>query len=92
MSLQREREQKKKKEKESENKKEVENNEREKAKKNIAIERKSKRKQKNFYARASEIKRAFFLHQLMILLLYKEAFLNTNELDPTLHNSIVSLL
>ena len=28
----------------------------------------------------------------MIVLLYKEAFLNTNELDPTLPNSITSLL
>ena len=28
----------------------------------------------------------------MIVLLYKEAFLNTNEFDPTLPSSITSLL
>ena len=55
-------EQKKKREKESENKKEVKNNEREKAKKNTAIERKLEGKQKNFQARASEIKRVLFSH------------------------------
>ena len=49
-------------EKESENKKKVENNEREKAKKNIAIKRKSEGKQKNFHARASEIKTVLFSH------------------------------
>ena len=63
MSLQRdnyqkkESEQKKKKEKESETKKEAEKKEEEKVKKNVAIERKSEGKQKNFYARASEIKK-----------------------------------
>ena len=92
VSLQRESEQKKKREKESENKKEAENNEREKAKKNVAIERKSEGKQKNFYARASEIKRVLFSHQLMIVFLYKKAFLNTNKIDPTLPHSIISLL
>ena len=40
----------------------------------------------------SEIKKALFSHQAMIVLLYKEAFLNTNEFDPTLPSSITSLL
>ena len=98
MSLQRESdqmkesEQKKKREKKNENQKEVEKNNKEKAKKNVAIERKSQGKQKNFCARASEIKRTLFSHQPMIVLLYKEAFLNTNELDPTLPSFITSLL
>jgi hypothetical protein len=40
----------------------------------------------------SEIKRPMFSNQPMILLLYKEALLNTNELDLALPSSIVSLL
>ena len=39
-----------------------------------------------------EMKRAMFLNQPMIVLLYKEALLNTNELDPALPSSVVSLL
>ena len=51
------------------------------------IERKT-----NFYAKASEVKRALFLNKPMIVLLYKEAVFNTNQLDTSLPNSIVSLL
>jgi hypothetical protein len=40
----------------------------------------------------SEIKRAMFSNQPMIVLLYKEALLNTNELDHALPSSITSLL
>jgi hypothetical protein len=40
----------------------------------------------------SEIKRAMFSNQPMIVLLYKEALLNTNELDHALPSSIASLL
>ena len=79
-------------EKDSQIQKEAEENVREKPKKNTAIEQKLDGKQKNFYARASEIKKTLFLHQPMIVLLYKEAFLNTNEFDPTLPSSITSLL
>ena len=57
-----------------------------------AIEVKSERKQKNFYAKAKEIKRAMFSNKPMIVLLYKEALLNTNELDPILPSSVVTLL
>ncbi|KAH9658314.1 hypothetical protein KPL70_023440 [Citrus sinensis] len=92
VSLQRESEEKKRRENESEIQKEVEKNVREKPKQNTAIERKLEGKQKNFYARVSEIKKALFLHQPMIVLLYKEAFLNTNEFGPTLPSSITSLL
>ena len=45
----------------------------------------------NFYARASEVKRALFLNKPMIVLLYKEALFN-NQLDTSLPSSIVSLL
>ena len=51
------------------------------------IERKT-----NFYAKASEAKRALFLNKPMIVLLYKEPLFNTNQLDTSLLSSIVSLL
>ena len=53
--------------------------------------RKNERKT-NFYAKASEVKRALFLNKPMIVLLYKEALFNTNQLDTSLPSSIVSLL
>jgi hypothetical protein len=92
--LQKESDQKKESEqkKKSENQREAEKNEREKENQSLALERKSERKQKNFYAKVSEIKRAMFSNQPMIVLLYKEAILNTNELDLALPSSIVSLL
>ena len=67
--------------------KEVEKNERENKRKDSAIKRKI-----DFYVKASEIKRAMFLNQPMIVLLYKLAYLNTNKLDTSLPSSIVSLL
>jgi hypothetical protein len=92
--LQKESDQKKESEqkKKSENQREAEKNEREKENQSSAFERKSERKQKNFYTKVSEIKRAMFSNQPMIVLLYKEALLNTNELDLALPSSIVSLL
>jgi hypothetical protein len=57
-----------------------------------AMEVKTERKEKNFYAKAKEIKRAMFSNQLMIVLLYKEALLNTNELDHVMPSSVVFLL
>ena len=53
--------------------------------------RKNERKT-NFCARASEVNRALFLNKPMIVLLYKEALFNTNQLDTSLPSSIVSLL
>ena len=46
----------------------------------------------NFYARASEVKRALFLNKPMTVRLYKEALFNTNQLDTSLPSSIISLL
>ena len=57
----------------------------------MAIERKAERKT-SFYAKESEIKRALFLNQPMIILMYKETFLNTNQHDAYLPSSIISLL
>jgi hypothetical protein len=90
MRLQKESEQKKESEqrKRSLKQREAEKNEREKENQSSALERKLK----NFYAKVSEIKRAMFSKQSMIVLLYKEALLNTNELDLALPSSIVSLL
>ena len=46
----------------------------------------------SIYARESEIKRNLLARKPMIVLLYKEAFLNTNELDSSLPSVVVSLL
>ena len=51
------------------------------------IERKT-----NFYAKASEVKRALFLNKPMIVLLYKATLFNTDQLDTSLSRSIVSIL
>ncbi|KAA3477852.1 Transposon Ty3-I Gag-Pol polyprotein [Gossypium australe] len=44
------------------------------------------------FARASDIRRAMFLRQPMYVFLYKEAFLNTNELPKNLPTSVFSLI
>ena len=75
----------------SEGKGDTEKIEREKKRADSAKERKIERKT-NFYTKASEIKSAMFLNQPMIVLLYQEAFLNTNKIDLTLPSSVVSLL
>ena len=82
---------KKKKKVKTREKKKTEKNERENKRTDSGIEKKTDRK-KNFYAKESEIKRAVFLNQPMIILLYKEASLNTNKLDVSLPSSVVSLL
>ena len=95
--LQKESDQKKESEKKktSENQKEKE---REKERGAEKIEKENKRessaneRKANFYAKASEIKRALFLNQPRIVILYKEAFLNINQLDTSLPSSVVSLL
>jgi hypothetical protein len=60
--LQKESDQKKESEqkKKSENQREAKKNEREKENQSLALERKSEGKQKNFYVKVSEIKRAMF--------------------------------
>ena len=78
-------EQKKKREKESEQKKES-------AKMQVPENLKEKERKTNFYARASEVKKALFLNKPTIVLLYKETLFNTNQLDTSLPSSIVSLL
>ena len=55
-------------------------------------EKKRDKKQVNFYARESEVKKALFSNQPMIVLLYKEACFSANELDSSLPSVVVSLL
>jgi hypothetical protein len=42
------------------------------------------KKQPNFYAKEAQIISVFFTNKSMILHLYKEAYFNTNDLNPTI--------
>uniref|UniRef100_A0A2N9GQ39 Reverse transcriptase n=1 Tax=Fagus sylvatica TaxID=28930 RepID=A0A2N9GQ39_FAGSY len=84
-----ENEQKRKSEKEIEQKRKSES-ENEKKERESA-ERKGKTKV-GFYARVSEVKRAFFADRPMILLVYKESYLNLDETNKSLPSLAVSLL
>ena len=46
----------------------------------------------SFYARESEVKRAFFVDRHMIFLVYKESYLNLDETNQSLPSLAVSLL
>ena len=87
--LQKESKQNKKSEKESEQKKKCEN---ESDKKQVTENLRENEGKTNFYARASEVKKALFLKTYMIVLLNKETLFNTNQLYTSLPSSIVSLL
>ena len=50
------------------------------------------KKQPNFYAREGEVRSAFFTNKPMILLVYKEAYFNTNNLDHIMPSVAISLL
>ena len=50
------------------------------------------KKQVSFYAKASEIRSAFYTNQPMFVLLYKEACFGTNKIDESLPSGVVSLL
>ena len=49
-------------------------------------------KQPNFYAKRALIKFVFFTNKLMVLLVYKETYLNANKLDSLISSVVVSLL
>ena len=55
-------------------------------------ERKTKKKQWSFYAKASDVKNAFYTNQPIFVPLYKEASFNTNKLDESLPSVVASLL
>ena len=61
-------------------------------KNNKESEKRKQRKQKSFYVKESELRRAFFTTGPMVMLLYKEAYLNTNKLNHSFPNAFVSLL
>ena len=42
------------------------------------------KKQHNFYAKGSQIRFTFFTNKPMILLVYKEAYFHTNDLDSAI--------
>jgi hypothetical protein len=46
----------------------------------------------SFYAKASNVKSAFYTNQPIFVLLYKEACFNTSELEESLPSVVVSLL
>ena len=48
-------------------------------------------KQPNFYAREGEVKSAYFTNKPMILLVYKETYFNTNDLDHIVSSAAISL-
>ncbi|KAG5235570.1 Integrase [Salix suchowensis] len=50
------------------------------------------KKQPNFYAKGSQLRSAFFTSKPMILLVYKEAYFNTNDLDSAIPSVAVSLM
>jgi hypothetical protein len=50
------------------------------------------KKQPNFYAKGSQIRSAFFTNKPMVLLVYKEAYFNTNDLDCAIPSVAVSLM
>ena len=56
-----------------------------------SVERKEKTKL-SFYAKESEVKRAFLANQPMILIVYKEFYLNLDETNQSLPSLAVSLL
>ena len=66
--------------------------EEEKKEQSSAKEVKIEGKQRNFYAKTSEVKRALISNRPMIVLMYKEALLNTNQPDSSLPSAVVSLL
>jgi hypothetical protein len=78
---------KKEDEKESERKKESE-----KKKERVTNTSEQQKKQVSFYAKASDVKSAFYANQPIFVLLYKEACFNTNELDESLPSVVISLL
>ena len=50
------------------------------------------KKQPNFYTKGDQIRSVFFTNKPMILLVYKEAYFNTNDLDSAIPSVVVSLM
>lgn len=56
------------------------------------VQRQKTNKYVNFYAKKSDIKRAFSYNQPIIVLLYKKTCFNINNIDHSFYNIVVSLL
>ena len=54
--------------------------------------REKQKKQESFYAKASDVKNAFYTNQPIFVLIYKEACFNTIEFDESLPSVVVFLL
>ena len=50
------------------------------------------KKHPNFYAREGEVRSAYVTNKPMILIVYKEAYFNTNDLDHIVPSVAISLL
>ena len=50
------------------------------------------KKQPIFYVREGEVRSVYFTNKPMILLVYKEAYINTNDLDHIMPSAVISLL
>jgi hypothetical protein len=64
----------------------------EKKKERVTNMSEKQKKQVRFYAKASDVKSAFYANQPIFVLLYKDACFNTNKLDESLPSVVVSLL
>ncbi|KAM6574977.1 uncharacterized protein LOC133039699 [Cannabis sativa] len=78
--------------KQSQKEKTIEAREREKKEKSSIDEKKIERKQNNLYTKKSEITRTWRTKQPMLLFVYMDALLNTNQLDSSLPSVVVSVL
>jgi hypothetical protein len=77
---------------ETESSKKEDKKESERKKERVTNTSEQQKKQVSFYAKASDVKSAFYANQPIFVLLYKEACFNTNELDESLPSVVVSLL
>lgn len=63
------------------------------AKGELSVTRVEKQERKaSFYAKGKDVRKALLLKQSILMLVYKESCLSTNDLDPSLPSSFVSLL
>ena len=85
-------EQKRKSESENEQKRKGEKEIEQKRKSESENEKKERESVVSFYARESEVKRAFFANRPMIFLVYKKSYLNLEETNQSLPSLAVSLL
>lgn len=65
---------------------------REKQKRRFGLEKKKKEKNVSLIAKTSEVRHALYSNRPIFVLLYKGAYLTTNELNPSLPSVFVDLL